>query len=107
MTIKSKSKTDKTATAPRYVLVATASRPWTVAAGWLESEADGWVVLRDARMIAYYTTESRTLFGIAAHGMHGRGRVTSAVAVARLRNVECVLDVTEAARQSIEAEPWT
>jgi hypothetical protein len=98
----------KTKTNPtRYVLVATASRPWTIAAGYLESEDGGTVVLRDARMIVYYSIESRALFGVATHGMCGQGRVTAAVSRARLRNVEVMLDVTPEAQASIEAEPWT
>jgi hypothetical protein len=91
----------------RYVLVATASRPWTIAAGYLESEDGDTVILRDARMIVYYSAGSQALFGVAVRGMRGQGRVTSAVSRARLRNVEVVLDVTPEAQSSIEAEPWT
>lgn len=92
-----------------YVVVATSSRPWTVAAGIYDGEdANGRIYLRDARQIIYWDRPSKGLFGVAANGIvNGQGRVTPRVDFARYRNEETILVATDGARKSIESEPWT
>jgi hypothetical protein len=91
----------------RYVIIATASRPWTVIAGTLESEEQDTVILRDARLIVCWGPASHGLLGLATRGLLGGGRVSPTVGRVRVHGVETVLDCMDAARASIEAEPWT
>lgn len=108
--MKTKTKT-KTKTKPqrrgRYVIVATSSRPWTVVAGYVESEDGDTVILRAARMIVYYGAATRALYGLAKHGPKGGARITPAVSRVRVHRVESVLAATAEARAAIEAAPWT
>lgn len=90
----------------RYVVVATASRHWSVVAGWLVSEDGNEVELRDARMIVFWPTATKGLYGLAERGPVG-GRVSPAAKRARVKNVEHVIDCTDEARKVFEAGPWT
>jgi hypothetical protein len=98
--------TKKSAEAPKYVIVATSYRPWSIVAGELLSQGDNSVILRNARMIAYYSLDARTVFGCAANGPGTGARVSPRVDEATIRGVEHILLATPTARAAIEAEPW-
>lgn len=102
--------TAKTAKTPKaeaeYLIVVTASRPWTIVAGYVESDDGTTVILRDARMIVYYSSDSRGLYGIASVGVTGSARVSPAAPRVAVSNVEHRISVTDEARASIEAAPW-
>ncbi len=91
-----------------YVVVATSSRPWSVAAGYYAGEdKQGRVYLDNARQIIYWSSPSHGLLGVAARGIvDGDGRVSPAVRHMRVKNEESVIAATDLARTSIEAEPW-
>lgn len=89
----------------RFVIVCTKSRPWRIESGYLESEGADHVVLKDARTIVYYGTDTRGPGGIAVHGPL-QGRVGPRVDRATICGVESIHDATVAARQLIEQEPW-
>jgi hypothetical protein len=93
-------------TAPRFVIVATKSRPWSVVAGTVESEDGDTIVLTDARMILYWVKDVHGLYGLATRGTPAGSRVSPPVC-ARVSGVEHVIDATPEARAAIEAEPWT
>lgn len=90
----------------KYVVVATKTRRWCVIAGVLESEKKDTVVLRDARMIIYYSMDAHGLLGVAARGPGESARVSPRVDRATVHGVEVVLDATSDARAAIQAEPW-
>ena len=90
----------------RYVVVATGFRPWSIVAGILEEKNGDEVILRDARMVAYFSRDARTVFGVAAKGPGDGARVSPRVDRVCLHGVEHVIDATPAARKRIEAEPW-
>ena len=93
--------------ANRYVVIATQSRPWSIVAGTLESETAASVRLTGARMIAYYSSDARTLFGVAAKGPGSGARVSPRVdAVTISPRPEHMIDATPESRNAIEAEPW-
>ena len=94
------------ATESKYVLVVTGHRPWSIVAGELVACDGDSVTLRDARMIAYYSGDARTVYGCAAHGPGSGARVSPRVDEATLRGVEHIIAATPAARAAIEAEPW-
>lgn len=91
----------------RYVVVATASRPWAVVAGEYVGEKDGKIELRNARMIVYYSPASHSLYGLAQSGPAAGSRVSPPVEAARVRGIEHELDCSAMARAAIEAEPWS
>lgn len=92
--------------AKRYVVVATKSRPWSILAGELVAEGADSVTLAGARMIAYFTSESRSLVGVAAIGVTVGARVSPRIDEGTFFGIEQILDATDKARESIEAEPW-
>ena len=91
----------------KYVVVATKTRRWCVLAGELESASGDTVVLRNARMIVYYSSDAHGLYGVAAGGPGASARVSPAVDEATVHGVESVLSATDAARTAIIAEPWS
>lgn len=93
-------------TAPRYVLVTTTSRPWTIVAGTLASEDGDRVTLKDARMIVYFSEDVHALLGCAVRGPGCAARVSPRVDEITIRNVEAVIAVSDVARTAIEDEPW-
>lgn len=98
---------EKTTTKARHVLVATSSRPWTVLAGTLESDdGAGRYVLRDARMIVYWSSDAHGLLGVAAGGPGTDARVSPRVDRVCVRGVEIDADLSAIALRAIEAEPW-
>lgn len=92
----------------RYVIAVTSCRPWSIVAGYLADDgADGVVELTNARMVCYFSSDARTVYGLAAVGPGARGRVSPQVGRVRVRCVEHLLDASEVARAAIEAGPWT
>jgi hypothetical protein len=91
---------------PRYVIVATSSRPWSIVAGELVSDAGGITTLRNARMIAYFSADARTVAGVAAHGPGTGARVSPRVDELELSAKELMITASPEARAAIEAEPW-
>lgn len=90
-----------------FVLVVTQCRPWSIVAGRIvERRADGSVVLEGARMIVYFSSDARSVYGAAVHGPGSQARVSPMVARACVRPPEHEIECTEAARTAIEAEPW-
>jgi hypothetical protein len=89
----------------KFVVVATKSRPWSVVAGTVESIDGDLVVLTDARMILYWSTDCKGLIGVARTGVHS-GRVSPPAKV-RVSGVEHVILATDEAKASIEKEPWS
>lgn len=92
----------------RYVIVATQTRRWSVLAGELKSwDAErGIAVLRNARMIVFFSTGARSIVGVAKGGPGDGARVSPAIDEAAIRVVELLLDCSPEARAAIEAEPW-
>ena len=89
-----------------YVIVATGKRPWSIVAGTMVSRCGGTVRLSGARMIVYYASSARGLYGLARRGP-GAGRVSDAVDECIVRDVEHVIAASAEARAAIEAEPWS
>ncbi len=90
----------------RAVVVSTANRGIFV--GYTTDAAGADVVrLVRARMIVYYTAETRGFMGIASRGVGKGSRVSPAVPAITLRNVTAVVDASEAAVAAWEAEPWS
>lgn len=93
--------------AGRYVIVRTYSAG--VFAGTLESRTGREVVLRDARRL-WYWSGAASLSQLAVSGTKRPADCKFPVAVPRVELLEAIeiLDVTEAARRSIEeVPPWT
>lgn len=91
----------------QYVVIATSTRPWTLAAGWLVGTSPTCTKLRDARMIVYFDRPSKGLHGVAAHGPRGDSRVSPpALGVSTYYPVEMILPASEECRKLVEVEPW-
>lgn len=93
----------------KYVIVATRSRPWSILAGELvkHSPEHGSVTLANVRMIAYFSSDSRTVVGVAERGVTSDARVSPRIDQGTFYGVEMILDATPKARASIEEEPWS
>ena len=93
------------ATTERYVMVTTAHRG--VFAGVLDGDGTGeTVTLRQARMCVYWSAAMRGVLGLAAIGPDADCKIGPAVEALTLRNVTAVIDVTPAARERWEQQPW-
>jgi hypothetical protein len=95
-------------TKPRYIVVATQTRPWSIVAGELiaHDRKGQSVTLRNARMIVYYSEDAHGLYGICARGPGEHARVSPPVDEADVSGYEQILTASADARRAIEAEPW-
>jgi len=92
----------------RFVVIATASRPWLVACGRLvNDDGEGRVELADARCAVYWSGETRSVLGLASHGPAPGSRISRACERVAIRGVELMLDATPQAVAAWRAEPWT
>jgi len=90
----------------RFVVIATASRPWIVAMGELVEQTEHTATLKDARCAIYFSRPTKGLFGLAERGPQEGSRVTGAVMSVTLR-YETILDCTPGAIKAWKAEPWS
>lgn len=93
----------------KKVVIATSTRPWSIVHGTIAKETPTEIVVSQARMIAYYDTTARTLYGVAKVGPGRGARVSGAVDIARIPRhvIEHILSCTDVASAAIEAEPWS
>jgi hypothetical protein len=90
----------------RAVMVTTAHRG--VFVGYTTDAADAdTITLTRARMIVYYSRETRGVLGIAGRGVAPGSRVSPPVDCIVLRNITAVVDATPEAAAAWEAEPWS
>ena len=104
-----KSKTKATKKADRWVVVATATRPWTVAFGRVGRTTASTFELLDVRMCVYFSSPTHGLFGLAARGPQDGSRVSERAQrlVLRERWIEGVLDASPDACAAWERGEWT
>lgn len=89
----------------KAVLVTTDKRG--VFFGYLKDQpTDTSVVLERARMIVYWSAETRGVLGLAADGPAKGSRVTPQVPLLTLTSVTAVADCTDKAAEAIEKAPW-
>jgi hypothetical protein len=96
----------KAAKSERAVMVTTAHRG--VFVGYTTDaalDADT-ITLTRARMIVYYSRETRGVLGIASLGVAPGSRVSPPVDRIVIRNITAVVDATQGAAAAWEAEPW-
>ena len=63
-------------------------------------------VLEQARMVLYYSQETRGVVGLAQRGPQKGSRVSPVATRIGLRNVTSIMDATDAAAAAWESEPW-
>ena len=89
----------------RAVLVTTDKRG--VFFGYTDQPGDSTVVtLEQARMVVYWSAETKGILGLAASGPAKGSRVTPQVPKLTLQGVTAVGDCTEAAVKAMESVPW-
>jgi len=92
----------------RYVVVTTDEKRRGVFAGILESgEVGGSVVLRESRMIVYWSAATRGVLGIAVTGPADGSRVSPAAPRTELDGITSITDCSSEARKRIEEGPWS
>jgi len=64
-------------------------------------------VIKDARMLVYWSSDTRGVLGAAAKGPGRSCRVSPAVPKIQLNAVTSVIDCTDNAKAMWEAEPWS
>jgi hypothetical protein len=87
----------------RYVLVTTAHRG--VFAGYATDTSGSTIKLRAARNCVYWPTGNKGFLGLAADGPKEGAKIGPAADI-ELRDITCVAECTEAAREAWEAGPW-
>jgi len=89
----------------RPVVVTTAHRG--VFVGYTTDAESETITLVRARMVVYYSSDTRSVLGIATRGPQRGSRVSPAVPKLVLRNVTAVADATTEAAAAWELEPWS
>ncbi len=66
----------------------------------------GIILLKNAKMIVYWSEETKGVLGLAAKGPAEMSRVTSAVPVLELNGVTAIMLATEDAQKRFQEEIW-
>ena len=74
--------------------------------GYGEPTTEATIKLERARMCVYWSSECHGVLGLAAKGPTKNCKVGPAVPAITLRDVTSVTEVSEAAVQAWEREPW-
>lgn len=90
----------------RYVVVTTDANRRGVFGGILESSNGGSVVLLDASMCVYWSSETKGVVGLAAIGPQNGSRISPPAPRIELDGVTAIIDCTDASRMLWEAMPW-
>ena len=90
----------------RNVVVTTDKDKRGVFCGEIVSENDGKVVLTNARMAVYWSSNVHGVLGLASHGPSAECRISPAVPTIELVGVTSVMDMTDAAKAAWDKEPW-
>jgi hypothetical protein len=96
----------KKTTKSRPVVVTTAHRGIFVGRTTDSGDAET-ITLTDARMVVYYSRETRSVLGIASRGVAPGSRVSPPVPRLKLRAVTAVIDATPEAERAWRTEPWS
>lgn len=88
----------------RYVLVTTAHRG--VFAGYATDTSGDTIKLRQGRNCIYWSRDCKGFLGLAAAGPAASCRIGPAADI-ELRNITSVSEVTDAAREAWERQPWS
>lgn len=61
---------------------------------------------KNVRMVVYWSSDVRGLFGLAANGPTKSCKITAAAPACVLHGVTAVMDITEKAEKAFKAEHW-
>lgn len=75
--------------------------------GYVEERTEKTITLSKARMVVYWSSETRGLLGTATKGPQKGSRVSPPVERIELQNITAVIDATDEAAKAWEAEPWS
>ena len=96
----------ETSKSERPVLVTTSHRG--VFVGYTTDAPDAaTITLSRARMVVYYSADTRSVLGIASRGPQSGSRVSPPVPRLTLRSITAVVDATPEAAEAWELEPWS
>ena len=90
----------------RNVVVTTDKDKRGVFGGELVSADNGKVVLANARMAVYWSSDVRGVLGLAANGPTAACRISPTVPNIELDGVTSVIDMTDDAKAAWDKEPW-
>ena len=91
----------------RQVIVTTDKDKRGVFYGTLEKEEGEKVVLTDARMVVYWSEETKGVLGLAAIGPQRGSRVTPVVPRIELEGKTAIIDCTKEAVEVFRGEIWS
>ena len=95
----------ETSKSERPVLVTTSHRG--VFVGYTSDAPDAeTITLKRARMVVYYSADTRSVLGIASRGPQRGSRVSAPVPSITLRAITAVVDATPEAAEAWERELW-
>jgi hypothetical protein len=92
--------------ASRNVVVTTDKNRRGVFSGELASNKDGKIVLKNARMAVYWSSDVHGVLGLAANGPTQSCRITPKIPRIELDGVTAVMSMTDEAVEAWEKEPW-
>ena len=90
----------------RMVVVTTDKDKRGVFFGQLVKQGADTVILKDAQMAVYWSTETHGVLGLASIGPQSGSKITPVVPTIELLGVTSVMDATTAAIEQWRKEPW-
>lgn len=71
-----------------------------------ETNQEKSIIANNVRMVVFWSTDVRGLFGLAANGPTKNCRITAPAPACVLHGITAVLEITEKAEKAFKAEPW-
>lgn len=91
-----------------YVVVTTDKEKRGVFAGFLEEDkSPEYVVLKEARMVVYFSKETRSVLGLAAKGPQEGSRVSYPAPQIKLFGITMIASATAEAINNFEENKWS
>ena len=90
----------------RNVVVTTNKDRRGVFGGQLVKSDGDCVTLKNARMAVYWSTDVHGVLGLAANGPSASCKITPCVPKIELNGVTSIMDMTDAAKEAWDKEPW-
>lgn len=90
-----------------YVVVTTDRDKKGVFCGFLQEETKDYVILEEARMIIYWSPETRGVVGIASIGCQKGSRVTPPAPEIKLFGVTSIIKCSKKAKEKMRRDIWS
>lgn len=90
----------------KYVVVTTDDNRRGVFCGYLDDETKDIVILSEARMIVYWSKETRGVLGLASSGPASGSRVSPKIPILKINGITAIMECTDKAKKELERGIW-